>query len=68
MNKNGIKISLDNNELIIKGNKLDLMELANYINDLAKSDLIIDHIHLDELTLIDNNSSIKNIIIEKEGD
>ena len=62
----GIKISLDNNELVIKGNKEDLLELSNYINNIVLSKKEKDHIHLDELTIISNNSKIKSIIIEKE--
>lgn len=63
---NGINIKLEDNELLIKGNKEDLLELAEYINKVATSNENIDHIHLDELTLIDKNSVIKNLIIEKE--
>ena len=65
-NSLGLKISLDNNELLIKGSKLDLIELADYINSVALSEKEKDHLHIDDLTLIDSNSSIKNLIIEKE--
>ena len=65
MNNNGIIINMDNNELIIKGHKDELLELAEYINNIALSEEEKDHIHLDELTIIDKDSNIKNIIIEK---
>jgi hypothetical protein len=61
----GIDIKLDNNELVIKGNKEDLLELSKYINDLALSDNEKDHIHLDDLTIVSDKSNIKEIIIEK---
>ena len=62
----GIEISNNDNEIVIKGSKLDLIDLAEYILDVALSDKDIDHIHLDELSLIDDNSDIKNLIIEKQ--
>ena len=61
-----IKIILNNDELLIKGEKDDLQELSDYIKDIANSNNNKDHIHLDELTIIDDNSSIKSLIIEKE--
>ena len=62
----GINISLEDDELLIKGSKLDLIELADYVVNVAISDVQNDHIHLDDLTLIGNNSSIKSLIIEKK--
>ncbi len=62
----GIKINLYNDEIVIKGNKKDLMELANYIKMVATSNNNKDHLHLDEMTLLDSNSSIKSLIIEKD--
>ena len=64
-NSNGLNISFNDNEVAIKGDKTYLIELANYIVDIALSDNEKDHIHIDELTLIDKDSEIKNIIIEK---
>lgn len=64
-NSNGLNISFNDNEVAIKGDKTYLIELANYIVNIALSDNEKDHIHLDELTLIDKGSEIKNIIIEK---
>ena len=64
-NSNGLNICNYDNEITIKGDKTDLIDLANYIVNIALSDNDSDHIHLDELTIIDNNSEIKNLIIEK---
>ena len=61
----GLKINLDN-ELLIKGTKNDLIELSEYILNIALSDNEKDHIHLDELSLISDESNIKELIIEKE--
>lgn len=63
---NGIKVSIDNHEIVIKGNCDDLSELASYINKVANSKSKIDHLHLDELTIINKDSPITNLIIEKE--
>lgn len=65
-NSNGIKISKTNDEVIIKGSELDLIELADYLVSVALSDNEKDHIHLDDLSLISNDSEIKELIIEKE--
>ena len=62
----GINITTSDNEVVIKGNKEDLLELANYITDIANSDSDNDHIHLDDLTIFDKNSNIKELIIEKQ--
>lgn len=63
---NGLKISFENDELLIKGKKEDLKELSDYILDIVSSKEENNHIHLDDLTIIDDESNIKNIIIEKE--
>jgi hypothetical protein len=63
---NGLKLLIEDDELLIKGSKEDLLELTNYIKEVASSNLENDHIHLDELTLINDNSNIKNLTIEKE--
>ena len=62
----GLNIVLENDELLISGSKEDLTELIDYINKIALSDKDIDHIHLDDITLINENSSIKSLIIEKK--
>lgn len=61
----GLNISLTSNkELIINGTSEDFIELSDLLVSLAMSK-INDHFHIDELTLINDNSSIKEIIIEK---
>ena len=64
-NRLGLKISNINEEILISGTKDDLKELIEYINMIINSKNETDHIHIDELTLISNNSNIKNLIIEK---
>ncbi len=61
-----MKLDFIDNEIIIKGSKEELEELTEYIKKVCDSNLDKDHIHLDDLTLIDKDSKIKNIIIEKE--
>ena len=61
----GIDISLNNNELLIKGSKIDLLELANYIVNIALSNNAFDHLHIDNSTLVTDSSSIQELIIEK---
>ena len=61
----GLNISLTSNkELIINGTSEDFIELSDLLVSLAMSKPN-DHLHIDELTLINDNSSIKEIIIEK---
>ena len=61
----GLEISLnDNKELIIKGTREDFIELSDLLVSLAISKNNDNHFHIDELTLIDDNSSIKEIIVE----
>ena len=64
-NRLGLKISNNNEEILISGTKDDLKELIEYINMIINSKNETDHIHIDEFTLISNNSNIKNLIIEK---
>lgn len=66
MKNDGLIISEDNKEVLVKGSKEDLLELANYIKGVALSNEEKDHIHLDDLTLLSKDSEIKQIIIEKE--
>ena len=60
-----MNIKYSDNEVLITGNKEDLLEFAEYINKVANSENEKDHLHLDDLTLIDSNSEVKNLIIEK---
>ena len=62
----GIKIILNDEELLIKGSKLDLIELADYILDIALSKQEKNHLHLDTLSLLNKDSNVKELIIEKE--
>ena len=62
----GISINLNDDELVIKGSQLDLIELSSYIKKVALSNNKKDHLHLDDLSLINEESTISNLIIEKE--
>ena len=63
----GLEISLnDNKELIIKGTREDFIELSDLLVSLAISKNNDNHFHIDELTLINDNSSIKEIIVENK--
>ena len=63
----GLEISLnDNKELIIKGTREDFIELSDLLVSLAISKNNDNHFHIDELTFIDDNSSIKEIIVENK--
>lgn len=63
----GLENSLnDNKELIIKGTREDFIELSDLLVSLAISKNNDNHFHIDELTLIDDNSSIKEIIVENK--
>ena len=62
----GIKISHDYDCFIISGSQSDLIELADYITSVALSKDKNDHIHIDNTTLINEESDVKELIIEKE--
>ena len=64
MKEEGINIKVDK-EVLIKGNKGELLELSEQIKKLSESDNKTDHIHLDDLTIISNDSQVKELIIEK---
>ena len=63
-NSNGLSISYNNNEVLISGSKLDLIELCNYILNVAL-EKESSHIHLDNLSLISDKSNIKELIIQR---
>ena len=65
-NKNGLIIKNDDNTLLIKGNSRDLIELADLLTNLALEKNKNEHIHIDDLTLLNKESSVSEIIIEKE--
>lgn len=62
---NGLIIKVNNNILEIKGDSTDLREFSKLIKEIGESSTN-NHVHLDDLTIIDSNSPIKEIIIEKE--
>jgi len=61
-----LTIDVLDNEIIIKGDKSSLLELSNYIKNIALSQNEKNHIHLDDLTIIDKKSKL-NLIIEKDS-
>lgn len=64
-NPNGLLIKIDGEDLFIKGTSNDLLELANYIINVAISNVKGSHLHIDDLTLVSSSSEIKSMIIEK---
>lgn len=63
---NGLIVNNESNVLLIKGNSRDLVQLADILVNVAKSKEKGAHIHIDELTCLNKNSNIEEIIIEKE--
>lgn len=61
----GISVNVSNNDVVISGSRSDLVELADYIVGVALSSKDNDHVHIDDLTLINDKSCITNLIIEK---
>ncbi len=61
----GISVNVSKNDVVISGGRSDLVELADYIVSVALSNNDNDHVHIDNLTLINDKSSITNLIIEK---
>lgn len=64
-NMNGLIIQVNNGILEIKGDSADLKELSRIIKEIGDSPTN-NHIHLDGLTIIDEKSFIKEVIIEKK--
>lgn len=62
----GITIKKDSDAIIIKGKSRDLIELADLLVNVASAKEEGTHIHIDEFTLINKESEISEIIIEKE--
>ena len=60
----GISFNLDNRDLLIRGSRLDLIELSDYLVSVALSEGN-DHVHLDDLTILNKDSDIDELIIEK---
>ena len=65
-NGSGLSIKHNYDELYIKGSQKDLIDLADIILSLALSENKKDHVHVDELTIIDGDSDINEMVIEKE--
>lgn len=63
----GIQIFVnENKELLIKASSNDLVELSDLLISLATSkNESGNHFHIDDLTLIDEESQITDVIIEK---
>ena len=59
----GLIVKNENNILTIKGNPKDLAELADLLVNVAINK---SHIHIDDLTLLNEKSEIKEIIIESK--
>lgn len=59
-----IKVTSENEEVIISANREGLISLANHLLNLAQTDVPFGaHIHLDEYNSLENGS--QSIIIEK---
>lgn len=63
--REGLKVKAISDSLSITGSSRDLIELADLLVNVALSQTKGAHLHIDELTLINNNSDFKEIIIEK---
>lgn len=64
---NGLNIINNGTSLIIKGSSRDLIELADLLANLALDKTKGAHVHLDDLTLINKESSFSEVIIEKDN-
>ena len=62
---NGLIINNENNYLLIKGSSRDLVELADILTSLALEKKLGAHVHIDDLTLINKESNISEVTIEK---
>ena len=60
-------VSNNNNTITITGDSIDLEELNRLITMLLESKNKIDHIHIDDLTLLSEDSEVKELIIEKNN-
>ena len=62
---NGLIVKFDSKSLLVMGNSRDLVELADLLVNIASSKEN-SHIHVDDLTLLNKNSDVSEIIIEKK--
>lgn len=58
-----IKVDINNNEVVISANKEGLQSLAEMCNALANSEIIGEHIHLDQYNSLEDGSA--DLIISK---
>lgn len=63
----GLIIKNDSKTIQIIGSSRDLIELADHLVNVAISKNKNEHIHIDDLTLINKESDYKEIIIEKDN-
>ena len=59
-------LSIKNDILLIEGSSRDLIELADLLTSLALEKNEGAHIHIDDLSLLNKESSFSEIIIEKK--
>lgn len=64
--ENGLIIQQNANVLYIKGSSRDLIGLADLLTNLALEKHTGVHIHIDELSLLNKDSTFSEIVIEKE--
>ena len=62
---NGLMIKNEGNSLLINGNSRDLIELADLLTSLALEKNREAHLHVDDLTLLNNQSDFSDLIIDK---
>ena len=62
---NGLLVKKNSNSLVITGDSTDLQELNGLISTLIESNNKNNHIHIDDLTILNNDSDFNEIIIEK---
>ena len=61
----GLKIKEESNSLLISGNSRDLVQLADLLVNVALAKEKNSHLHIDNLTILDDDSDYQEIILEK---
>ncbi|MBR3162389.1 MAG: hypothetical protein IKF19_06640 [Bacilli bacterium] len=61
----GLKIKEESNSLLISGNSRDLVQLADLLVNVALAKEKTSHLHIDNLTILDDDSDYHEIILEK---
>ncbi len=65
--ESGLKIQVSNNEAVISGSPLDLIELADLLVSLALSGANFgQHWHIDDCTLLDKDSDINELVLTRK--